>query len=497
MYSLLRYLCIFFTLYIYAFANGQTLSPLDFGILDAKNGCERYASLLQCHHTASRIGAKVSYKGIDSLYLEIPKNAKSIPLSENTDFCNVVLMVKNNSQDIYLFTMIKTLEPIQLTAKEVDSGHFKEKSLANGTFIITIADQKPWVLQRIGYTSPHIRRDILLVSNGKAMNKVVMPYNNPQSSIECYYTDVTKKEKKIRNLRFVRDICSTFKTCLLKAKGENNLKVENVSVYTPENSELFADHIFMIEDCTNFTLEDVTIEGTYSQLKKYGYAFGLNNVWNHKAIRVHAKGNWGVYGNNNINTAYLKDCIINRFDIHCYGRDIVSRHCKYSAYTDFSSVYGKVAFDKCEFLRARPVLIDESYNAYTGFDILFNKCIFYFNKKHYYFVDLVRLDKTPNERPELNKKCLPNIRIRNSVVFLEDGQSVLYIYKTGNVSYENTLDYVNTVDIKGLHINASEQEPELQLFTNKIVTTNPVKVKGKRIVVQNKNKIKTEYSFPQ
>ena len=50
------------------------MTPLDFGVLEAKNGFERYDALLRCHQFAVQTGAAVSYKGIDSLYLEIPHN---------------------------------------------------------------------------------------------------------------------------------------------------------------------------------------------------------------------------------------------------------------------------------------------------------------------------------------------------------------------------------------------------------------------------------------
>lgn len=491
-----RLLLFFVALFSQSFAGGQSLSPIDYGVLEAKNGFERYESLLRCHQIAVQTGAAVNYKGIDSLYLEIPHNAKSIPLPDNTDFCGVVLSVKNNTQDIYLFTKINQMQPISITAKEIDLGRINNNStLSSGLYIVTVKDKKPWVPERLGYGVPHYRRDILLVKDGKAKNKVVMPYDNPQSEMECYYCKVTKNEKKINNLRFLRLPGSTHKTCLLKAVGENNIKVKNIIVETPEDSVLFADHVFMIEDCTNFTFEDVTVYGTYSQINKYGYAFCLNNVWNHKAIRVNASGKWGVYGNNNINTALLENCDLNRFDIHCYGKDITSINCRYTAYTCFSSVYGKVKFDKCMFIKARPVIFDWAYNAYTGFDVLFEKCIFYFDKRYHDFVDLISLDETLNERPELNRKCLPNIKIRNCEVYMEDGQDALYIYRTGNVGYKKDFDYLNSIDIKGLVIHTVNHNINLQLFTNEVRTAKRINVKERRVFVQDENDNKSSGSF--
>lgn len=67
-------------------AGNKDVSPLDFGLLQAKNGTERYNCLYQTHCVAIAAGVNVSYRGIDSLEIEIPKNAKSIPLTVNNDF---------------------------------------------------------------------------------------------------------------------------------------------------------------------------------------------------------------------------------------------------------------------------------------------------------------------------------------------------------------------------------------------------------------------------
>lgn len=402
-------------------ADELAFSPVDFGVLNATNGVERYYALLACHQQAILTGGRVTYKGIDSLYLEIPQSAGGIPLTENTDFCNVVLSVKNNAQDMYLFTMIKPLMSVLLTAKEVDSGVFINNAmLSRGSYIISVKDKNPWVPERVGYGSSHIRRDILFVENGIAKNSVIMPYDNSQSRIECAFRKVTKKEKKFLNLHFFRIPESTHKTCLLRVVGENNLIVKNVSVHTPEDNVLYGDHIFLIEDCTNFILEDVIIEGTYSQSDKYGYAFGLNNVWNHKALRVTAMGKWGVYGNNNINTAFLEDCEVNRFDIHCYGKDVTCKNTIFrNLYNQFSSFYGNLVFKNCSFVLFVPVLLESSYSSYTHFNILFRDCYIKIDSQRPYLINAGKLKSNILARQEMRRVEWPNIKMQSVTIDLD------------------------------------------------------------------------------
>ena len=63
---------------------------------------------------------------------------------------------------------------------------------------------------------------------------------------------------------------------------------------------------------------------------KSGYAFSLNNVANFRAEKVVAKAPWGVFGGNNVNNTVLVDCEINRYDIHCYGKNVRADRCKFS-----------------------------------------------------------------------------------------------------------------------------------------------------------------------
>ncbi len=249
-------------------AKPRCLSPLDFGLSQARDGTERYEALQRCHERAVLDGVGVTYKGIDSLFLEIPFGAKGIPVSTFTDYCGAVITVRNQSQDVYLFTLINTLQPISLTAQQVDNGNFlSNRELSKGEYLDVVKVKNPWIQERLGYGYPHYHHDVLLVHDGKSKNRVIMPYNNSNSDVECSFRKVSLEKKEFCSLHFIRDVASTHKTRLLRVVGEHNVRVKKVSVLTPNNETLFGDHMFMVENSTCFKMEDVQVEGTYSQKK--------------------------------------------------------------------------------------------------------------------------------------------------------------------------------------------------------------------------------------
>lgn len=102
-----------------AHAEKKYLNPREFGLTEARDGVERYEALRRCHLKAKEDGCYVSYDGIDSIFVEIPKNAVGIPLADKTDFCGATITVKNRYHDVFLFTMERELQPIYLTARQI------------------------------------------------------------------------------------------------------------------------------------------------------------------------------------------------------------------------------------------------------------------------------------------------------------------------------------------------------------------------------------------
>ena len=138
----------------------------------ARSGVSRYWALYNAHCEALKSGSVVDYSHINNIDIEIPSDAKSIPLSAETDFHNVRLTILNNKKNnFYLFDMINEDTALIVNKKDVDRGDFKKyPNLRSNLVLLILKDKTPWVKNRKGYKYGHIRKDILLIDGGKAMN---------------------------------------------------------------------------------------------------------------------------------------------------------------------------------------------------------------------------------------------------------------------------------------------------------------------------------------
>jgi len=431
-----------------------TISPLDFGLTEAENAFERYNILYNTHMEALKTGANVSYKGIDTLIIAISEESRPIPLTRHNDFSDVLIIVKNNSKTQYLFEMVdKEWQELPTEAAIVDSGDFKSvHQIDSGMYQVVLEDEHRWVDKRKGHNYGAYRRDILLVKDGQALNRPIAPYSTDSTLLKAKFHATDDEQKTVANLTILRYTSSVYKTYCFNFSGINNLRVSNIKIKTPATKNLYGDAAINIENCTNVLFEDIDINGTYSRTNYYGYGIQMNNVWKSKFTRLTARANWGVFGTNNLSNTTLLNCNINRFDIHCYGRDVYIYNCKFNGlYNQFSSLYGELLFEGCRFNKSLPVLIETTYNAYTPFDLTFRKCTFNADASHCTLVSIGSVDNNVNNRPELAKKCWPNVTINNMTVNLDKKTSKVVLFQpTGAVAPNVSVGYISNININGL-----------------------------------------------
>ena len=463
---------LIFALLLGHLANARTVYVKDYRLEKAISGDERFELIRAAHEKAVKIGAVISYKGLSRLDIEIPRGAKSIPLPFETDFASVEIVVKNTEvPNFSLFVLSHELNKVTVMKGQISSGKYKDvPELRRGKKILVIEDETPWVTNRKGYSYGAARRDILYLRNGTAQGNVVATYNNPQSSPKCYYRDVRGQKTRIRNLIFTRTSDSEQITTLFGIKNQNDVAIENITINTPE-SDLYGDSAIGIQNVTNLKMSDVTINGTYSQEKKFGYGISMNNVWNVRFTRLNADGKWGVFGTNNVNFVIIEDSDINRFDIHCYGRDVFCYRTTFrNLYNQFSSIYGKVVFEGCEFIDFIPVLFEYSYAAYTPFDLVLRNCKIVAKGSHPYLIAAGNAVASPDgAREELSETSWPNVTIEDVEVTLPPGQRDWMLFKLSSkptVSVKN-ISYVNA---NGLKINGYASDGTVK-FSNYTIQT--------------------------
>lgn len=161
-------------------------------------------------------------------------------------------------------------------------------------------DLNPWVKERKGYNFPHFRKDIFIIEDGHRLNDPIKAIDNNYSDPTFSYCDVTNNYIRVENLKFIRTDDSTHKTFCLHIQNVNDININKIHIETPD-SPLYGDAILSFTNCANLRLQNISINGTYSQKDRYGYGFSMNNIYNCHMKNIYGTGNWGVFGTNNVN----------------------------------------------------------------------------------------------------------------------------------------------------------------------------------------------------
>ncbi len=408
-----------------------TLSPFDYGWKEAATDVERFRVLYNVQSEGVRLGKDVDYSGIDTANIELGYGCAPIPLTDTNDFCGMVINVRNTARNDYLFSRIEKPTAITLSKASIDAGDFTDvPELCNGEYMLIIKDKNTWG-ERIGYSDKVIRKDVLHTKNGKALNNVIMPYNNVQSDPECEYIAVRRKPLVIKGMTINRSGSDNFSTYIIRLHCLDNISLNNITINTPQKNS-YGDMAIRIYDSMNVTFNNININGTYSKTDKWGYGFNLNNIHNLIAKRLNGHAAWGIFGNNNINTALLEDCDINRWDIHSYGKDITINRCTFTGmYNQHSSVYGEVTYDSCTFINHVPMLIEWSYGALVPTTVRLMDCTIKGDVSTC-TLGRIKLDRTHRSpRKELEKWTIPTLILQNTKLEDTTGtkSSTTIIYK--------------------------------------------------------------------
>lgn len=474
-----------------------SVSLVKMGLKDVKTGEERFNFLYEAHVKAKEKGLTVDYSGIDTIRLSIPIHARSIPLGEKTDFKGTVFVVDNNNKEnFFLFSLCGKTDILKIGDNLlIDTGNFSSiSSLKTGIKMFVIEDQNPWIDNRRGFSYGMKRRDLLLLNNGKALNHTCAPYNNEYSNPICTSVSVSKKVKSFSNVALYRTVTSKRKTFLVKFENQYNVHISNIRIVTPDGTGQFGDTSIFLKDCANVSMKNVNIDGSYSLNDKWGYGISLNNVYNIDLDHIEGNAPWGVFGNNNVNKARLRNSHVNRFDVHCYGRDIYIENCIFdqSGFL-YSSLYGEVVFRRCVFNRVFPCHNRLDFNAYSPFDIKFKDCTFFFDKRHYALVNLADVDEIINPRYELYRKCLPNIHVKDCSFNIDPELDFLYFYYVGGCKYPSPIKYLSSIKMNNVAIAGAIIQ--MNLFNTYVETEAKVTTTIKNIKHKDVNGGNRTYRF--
>lgn len=446
------------------------ISPNDYGLKEAKNGEERYYAIYQAHVHAIAEDRDLDYSGIGAVDLEIPLGASSIPLRPNTDFKGTVFRVKNTSKKLFLFALKNARNPVTVTGAQIDAADYSAvPALASGLNVLAIEDQTPWVDNRQGYDYGATRREAVLVRDGKGSNGPVSPYSTEASIVKAWYSPADDSEKTFSNIVLERDPSCTVITNLVQFDMINNIRLSNVKVVTPK-SDLYGDGTISFTYCTNVTLEDGIFDGNYSASDKFGYSISCNATWNALFRRIKSNCPWAVFGNNNTHRSIIENCDIERFDTHCYGRDITMRDCILNGKgLPVSSIFGDILLERCNFKNCYLYAMRPDYNAYVDFNLTIKDCETTLRSGT--LINMGRLDNVINARPELSKKRWPNITIDGLKVNMISGITRLSLIYVPSNTYGQPLGHMQNISISGLKFIYPEGAPTADFQISSVPVT--------------------------
>lgn len=448
---------------------GQLLSPLKpemFGLLTIDDD-HNYSRLLLMYNIANSIKASIDWSGYSGKSITITNIASTpIPLIQENDFCGVTFEVKNTQQNIVMFSAkganfdkLSTADSvIKPFLEDLDYKAVPEIGQGTGLWLLKVHDVTTWTTRTDTTPTPMDRYDLVLINDGLAYNYPIYSYTQGSPTFE--YVKVNSAPTTIKNLKIVRVKGCTAITYALSISNLNNVLVENVEVVTQEVGGLSHDTAISATDCSNLTFINVSVNGIYDSS---GYAYGLSftNIYNLVMDRINTSNyNWGIMGNNYLNTVVVTNSNINRFDLHLYGKDFQFIHCQFKRlHNQFCNVYGQIIFDGCQFNQTTPILYEGSYNIWTGHDVTFKNCTF---ENVTTLLNLYRLDNTVNERPELSQKCLPNVNIEHCVFIKPSNIINLFNVPKGTMPilgyidhiYINGLKYVEPINISAFNISS-------------------------------------------
>lgn len=415
-----------------------------FGFTDS--GVDNINSLIQLFSTANNTNSKVNFEGISKVPLRIPLSYTTIQLNTSVDFKDSIFIIENNSIDTFLFSIdnsnkssVITIDKTLLTESNTV---FTSTSMGSKTGLLMVNDLNVWTYRN--GTEPQNRRDLLSIINGKSENSVIATYNNEASNPQCTFVELPIQNIEISNIKVIRANSSKI-TKFISLSYVNNITFNNIQIDTilDSNSPNSEDSIFSVYYSANISLNDIKVLNTYSSTL-YGYAFLFDTCYNISFSNIIATSDyWGVFGCNKLNKVSLDNCDINRFDIHCYGKDIlITNSVIRDLYNQYSSIYGYIKYENCRFYDSYVCLYDSSYNAYTKHRVVLNNCEI-FNSKQSTISLFVMGDflVTQNARPELGIKYLPEVQINNTIIHTE--------YNVSLMSFSSTTPTVNSCKMSG------------------------------------------------
>lgn len=371
---------------------------------------------------------------VTELHITLPKNFKGFYITRSVDFCNIKVYVKNihKYSTLFIWSRKDEIQEVEINKDEIDLKNIDfTKYFGRKDVILHLYDNNELV-HRLGYEYGAHKSDMIEVASGYFKNQPCTPYNEEEVDLTCYFVETKKEITYIKNITIIRKD-SLHVTTAINIEWNSNVVLDNISVYTDidiENNNIYSDTAIKINNCTSIKVNNLIIKNTYSSKSNSGYGISCNSVYDIQFENIKTTSEWGVFGTNYMNKVAIYNSTINRFDIHCYGKDILFNNVNfYGVENQFSGIVGYIKFDNCVFNENfRPITYEGSYQLYLKHDVIFYNCTWYKTNESY-LLNVYNMGSRYNDsaRKGYEKKYIPNIYIDNMKVISETNNGSNFI----------------------------------------------------------------------
>ena len=424
---------------------------------------------------------------VESIYLEY-KDTIKLENHKTYDFNGLHLYARSTTLSRYLFTAIGdgSVEHYggQKTTYKKISDALQDEMFTNKQGLMFLDDKIP-LYYRATNNDSYRRRDVLLVQNNELTTTPIMEYDNdPDTDVEISIMPISKGGFKFGNLKFDRS-----------GATEITPLVWISYCYRPEFYNIILDstHHEWHDNCESGTirlewvyapyLHDISANmclGDIVGTNQPNYNFVFQGATNVVLERVYANSKWHSFGNRCVNGVVCRDCVLDQWDNHVYGKNFFFENCTF--FTDHLGTpeVGIMKFVHCRFKHSKIGYTSDSDVASYPTHRIFEGCIFEDQE-----TPLVRVSKlyTPeNPRQLIVSEKFPSLTLRDCILNVSKERSTYVLYET----HQDNLGMINgkemaDINIENLIIDYPFGGPGGYTDTLRILLTNyqPFKVNVK------------------
>lgn len=359
------------------------------------------------------------------------------------NFDGLTLDCTNNNSQRNLFSLVS--EPLSSEASTIEDLAADEIfNMARG--LIFAYDPTPLYKRSGDHDYNYFRHDVFLVENNIVLGSPCLPYD-AETQLELSYIILNYNSTQVRNLNVIRRGDADLR--VLYAVYQYNLIVDNLCVDTLVNFDEM-DGAFSIDNVHTLIFNNITINKGYRDTRGANYIFELYWITNLLCNNIKAAySTWGCFGTRGINGAHIQNSTINRFDIHCYGKNILATNCIFvNNFNQCQCTTGYITFRNCSFIDHRGLMI---YDTPVGVPckVTYEDCDIELKSDSGHLL-LFRIRESSNINARLfNNFYLPDLNVVNcKVSYVEKPSTWNSLYMISRASSSITPPLVdNTVNI--------------------------------------------------